>query len=244
MEDFVFYGESDALPNTSDIHLLKRGYVYDVRVFNSLDTGSGKANHRMSFATGPVRIVRTFEKNSFKGKEGGTLSVSVNGRLSEVVSLIEGKAKEAFVNTINKGKLITANFFDKALSSCIYGDTAKLNMASTSATIFDCEGKLLQPVCLESIPEDQEVNLVIEPCHCYFMDKPNEPVRTGIRWEIRQMKLLTDVPYHIVFLDTSSPPVLVSLDLDEAALTDAKKTPAPKRKMPSLLRVYSDEEDD
>ena len=249
MEEFHTIKFDDSLPEPGDIHIVKRGPCYDIRIHKHDDEAIRKKllkpNYRLNFASGVVKVASGYAKNTYKtDKDEGTLSFIPNGRVQSIVEMIEDRVTSTFLNKVIENKIISKSFFQNAFNSCIQKDVMKCAMSQDTTIIFDHDGTRLHPFDLYSLKSPLDVHILFEASLVWFMGFESKYPKIGIRWEIRQVKLANAGNWHICIkhLYTEEDESDNEEDVKETTtseLTTSKTT----SKVNSLLDAYSSDEE-
>ena len=133
--------------------------------------------------------INNFKKNPNNGYITLTLFDDDLKMIKNIEQQVYSKVlKEFKLEAIDQIRL-TPKTWDMMFRTSTFGNNIKLSADKSSIGIFDKNSN--KKDSLEEwncITEGTEMNVLIEPCFLWFMNK-----RAGISWVIRQMRFLNDV---------------------------------------------------
>ncbi len=202
MEPFRFFNEKETLPALHEIHIQKRGNFYDFRVPVPVETTSSIKKietRRCSFGLTNVVLSMDYFQNAYKKtKVEGYLNFDPTDRAKMIVGLIEEKMRETLLNKKIDNMLFSKNMLSNNYNSAIKDGTFKVSCGPETTVIFNARREILYPVDFGSLQAGMEVDLTIEPNFIWIMKKENNDIAIGIRWDVRQIRLLSNVEYTVV----------------------------------------------
>lgn len=239
MDSFALFAADAPLPPLDSIRVLKKGNFYDFKVSDKRG-----ALVKMGVAVPHCTVEGAYNRNMRKlDKEEGHLFLGDSERLIDVVNLIEERAQKSFIGQkIFSSTLCTKHMFNSCFKSSMVDGCLKVSVGRETTVFYDANKTRLEPVMLESLYEKMIIDVLIEPNFFWMMkDEQRGTISMGIRWDVRQIKLGSNVAVKVV-LSLLEPDRVEAQQEETEKKGDGKDVPMSEQPRKALLACMSSDD--